>query len=70
MVSAPSAVIKENCINLHIFCKRFRCHRPDLNSVRILAALPMTSSELTGIDIAAINGVIKASIANGTIIRL
>ena len=44
-----------------------RCY---LNRVLIRAALPITSSELTGIETAATNGVTNAIIASGTMIRL
>ena len=47
-----------------------RRYLTDLNSVLILAAFPITSSELTGMETAATKGVIRAIIANGTIIRL
>ena len=41
-----------------------------LNKVRMRAALPITTSELIGMVIAATSGVTSASIASGTMIAL
>ncbi len=41
-----------------------------LNRVRMRAAFPMTSRELMGMEIAAINGVIMADMAKGTMMIL
>jgi len=47
-----------------------RAQRTPRNRVRIRAALPMTASELTGMETAASSGVMNAMTASGTMMML
>lgn len=59
---------KDHARDKHV--DHFQCRSSLVNIVRMRAALPITSNELMGMEMAATNGVMKAAMANGTMMML